>query len=294
MIIGLLVLLGLVFGSFVNALVWRFHEQAELAEASTSKGKGQSKPKKGAKLSSESPKLSAKDLSMVHGRSMCSNCHHELAPKDLVPLLSWLWLRGKCRYCGVKIQDNPLVEVTTAVLFVISYLWWPYVLQGVGLFQFVVWLAFVVAFVALTVYDLRWFTLPNRIVFPLIALAVVEVAIVAITKQDWHVAVDSAAGAAILFGLFYVLFQVSGGTWIGGGDVKLAAALGLLAGSAVQSLLLLFVSSLIGTIVSIPQLMKGKSGLRAKVPFGPFLLAATVVVVLFGVRIIDWYTGLLT
>jgi len=116
---------------------------------------------------------------------------------------------------------------------------------------------------------------------------------VASTKQDWHFALNAAGGAVLLFGLFYVLFQISDGAWIGGGDVKLAAALGLLAGSPVQALLLLFLSSLIGTLFSIPQLMKGKTGLRAKVPYGPFLLAATVIVVLWGHSIIDWYTGLL-
>jgi leader peptidase (prepilin peptidase)/N-methyltransferase len=289
MSIVILVLSGLIFGSFVNALTWRLHEQEGFRDK-----RQEIRDKKGSAKALKALDSKLKALSMLTGRSMCSNCGHELAAKDLVPLGSWLWLKGKCRYCGVKIQDNPWVEVTTAILFVVSYLWWPLALHGVGLFQFIVWLGFVVAFVALTVYDLRWFLLPNRIVFPLIGLAALEVAIVAITKQDGRFALDAVLGAVTLSGIFYVLFQVSGGAWIGGGDVKLALVLGLLAGTAVQSLLLLFISSVIGTIFSIPQLLKGKSGLKSKVPYGPFLLLATGVVVLFGTRIIDWYTGLLT
>lgn len=311
MVIVILVLSGLIFGSFVNALVWRFHEQAELTENKEQRTKnrehagGKRKGGKrldasahGAATASREPepsvsRLTPKELSMVHGRSMCSTCHHPLAAKDLVPVLSWLWLKGKCRYCGVKIQDNPAPELGTAALFVISYLCWPLPLHGLGLFRFIVWLGFLVTFVALTAYDVRWFTLPNRIVFPLIGLAVLEVLIIAVTNHDWRFALSAGGGALVLFGLFYILFQVSAGAWIGGGDVKLAIALGLLAGSVVQSILLLFASSVIGTLFSIPQLLKGKNGLRAKVPYGPFLLAATVLVVLWGQHIIDWYTGLL-
>jgi len=223
---------------------------------------------------------------------MCSHCGHELAAKDLIPVVSWLWLRGRCRYCGVKIQDNPLVEVSTGLLFVLSYLWWPLPVHGIGLFQFIVWLLFVVAFVALATYDLKWFILPDRIVFPLIAIAAAEVVITAVWRQDAWFALDAMLGALTLSGIFYVLFQFSGGAWIGGGDVKLAIVLGLLAGSPVQSLLVLFFASVIGTLCSIPILLKGKKGLKVQVPFVPFLLAGTFLVVQFGQQIINWYTNL--
>jgi leader peptidase (prepilin peptidase)/N-methyltransferase len=280
MIIVVLAVFGLIFGSFINALTWRFHEQDRLTHGKTKKGKAATQKR-------------LRELSMLHGRSMCSHCGHELAAKDLVPLFSWLYLRGKCRYCGVKIQDNPLVEVVTGLLFAASYIWWPLDLHGVGLFQFIVWLAFVVAFVALAVYDIRWFLLPNRIVFPAIGTAIIEVAVVAITSHDWRFALDAVLGGIIIYGIFYLLFQVSGGNWIGGGDVKLALALGLLAGTPVKALLVIFFASVIGTLFSVPQLLKGRKGLQVRVPFGPFLLAATVLVVLFGTSIVNWYTGLL-
>src|SRR5690348_8244818 len=115
MIVLLLGALGLGLGSFVNALVWRLHEQ-ELAEEEPKHKRAKGKARQ----------LSAKELSIVSGRSMCPDCHHELAPQDLIPVLSWLWLRGKCRYCSKPISwQYPLVELVTAALFIVSYLSWP-------------------------------------------------------------------------------------------------------------------------------------------------------------------------
>ena len=276
MIIALLGVLGLIFGSFVNALTWRVHEQETLAD------------KKGKKAEER-----RQALSIATGRSMCSHCGHELAAKDLVPVVSWLWLRGKCRYCHAKIQDNPLVEVTTGVLFALSYVLWPYDLHGVGLFQFVLWLGFVVGFVALAVYDLRWMLLPNRIVFPLIALAALQTVVRALWLRSWPELYEPLLGALIIFGLFWGLFQLSKGTWIGGGDVKLAVVLGLLAATPLKAFLVLFFASLFGTLVSIPFLLRGKQGLKMRIPFGPYLLVATVVVVLVGTTVVNWYQRLL-
>lgn len=285
-------LLGIVFGSFVNAFVWRLHEQAELAEKQKAKSKKQSKRK-----SNHSPQpsaLTASDLSITKGRSMCPNCHHTLAAKDLVPILSWLWLRGKCRYCGKPISGQyPLVELVTGLLFVLSFVTWPYALGGVGLYMFVFWLFYVVVFMMLAVYDLRWFLLPDKVVFPLIAVALVEVVSVAIWRRSWADLWQPLAGAGIIFGLFYLLFQVSKGAWIGGGDVKLAFALGLIVGSPVAAFLVLFFASLLGTLGSLPLLVKGRDNLKAHIPFGPYLLAATCIVFLYGNHIVDWYTRLL-
>lgn len=281
MIIVVLILLGLILGSFVNALVWRFHEQAELRENSVKS------PQKGSKVG-KAPTLD--ELSMVKGRSMCSNCHHELAPKDLIPLFSWLSLRGKCRYCGVKIQDSPLIELVLPILFVVSYLAWPFELSGLGLYQFVFWLVFLVGFMALAAYDFRWFLLPNRIVYPLIGVALVQLigqflfydaGLSDITNAIWGVVVAS--------GIFYVIYMVSNGTWIGGGDVKLGIVLGLIVGGPLKGMLLLFIASLIGTLIALPLLAAGKAERTSRLPFGPYLLVATFIVVLYGQQLIDLY-----
>jgi leader peptidase (prepilin peptidase) / N-methyltransferase len=276
MVIVLLCLLGIVLGSFVNALVWRLHETDALAG---NKGKAAAERRQA--------------LSIATGRSMCPHCSHELATKDLVPVLSWLSLRGKCRYCRVAISwQYPVVELLTGVLFVVSYLAWPLAMHGVGLFQFVLWLLFVVAFVALAVYDVRWFLLPDKIVLPLALLAALQTVVVALwghhTAQLWQ----PALSACIIFGLFWGLFQASKGTWIGGGDVKLAITLGLLAGTPLGAFLVMFFAALLGTLASLPLLVKGKRGLKMHIPFGPYLLLATIVVVLYGAPMVDWYQNL--
>jgi leader peptidase (prepilin peptidase) / N-methyltransferase len=266
-VIGLCIL-GLCFGSFTNALVWRIHEQA--------------KPKK---------KRVAKDreLSITRGRSMCPQCQHLLAWYDLLPVLSWIGLRGKCRYCMRSISPQyPLVELFTALLFVVSYYNWPYALNGQGTVLFAFWLVFLVGFMALTVYDLRWMLLPDRIVFPMQGLALVYTAVrIALNGNYRSLILGAILAVVCMAGLFYTLFQVSKGKWIGGGDVKLAVVLGLLVGGPLESLLVIFLASLLGSLVSIPLLLRGKAKMR--IPFGPLLIIATIIVYLFGATLLSWY-----
>ncbi len=283
MVILTLLILGLCLGSFVNALVWRLHKQMELEEA---------RPVKKA-VAKTSKKLTSEDLSITKGRSMCSHCHHPLAAKDLLPLVSYLWLRGKCRYCHRPILDTPAAELLTPLLFVVSYLSWPYGFEGRGLFLIVLWLIFLVGFVALAIYDFKWQLLPDRIVFPLIGIGVVQVLVVAtVFDGGLQSLLGAALGAAIGSGIFYILFMVSGGAWIGFGDVKLGIVLGLLAGSASGAFLTIFLASLIGTLVAVPLLASGRATRTSHLPFGPFLLAGSIIVVLYGGRMLAWYQGL--
>lgn len=260
MMLLLLIVLGLIFGSFINAYVWRLH-----------KGKD-----------------------WVRGRSECTHCHHVLAAKDLVPVFSYLWLRGKCRYCRGSIEDTPLAEVLLAVWFAVSFLWWPYGFEGAGLFQFVGWLIASVMLVSLLIYDKRWFLLPDKVTYPL-ALLAATIVVSRTVFFDVRVGLMLLAGvsALILTSLFYLMFQVSKGRWIGGGDVKLAIALGLFAGTPLKAFLLLFVASLAGTIVMLPSLLTGKAKRNTQIPFGPFLIVGLLITVLFGDSIISWYTALL-
>lgn len=271
MIVALLVVGGLAFGSFVNALVWRLHKQATAKHMT---------------------KAQKKKLSIVSGRSMCVHCHHELAWMDLMPVISWLSLRGKCRYCGHKIEDSPIVEIGTAILFVGSYMAWPFAWDGAGIILFGLWLVFLVSFMALVVYDLRWMELPNKIVYPLIGLAIVQVGVMMVMSDEpFETLLGAFWGFLVIGGLFYVLFQLSGGRWIGGGDVKLSFMIGLLVGGPLHSLLVIFLASLGGTLISVPLMATKRVDVRSRVPFGPFLLAATIVVYLYGTRISDWYIG---
>lgn len=282
--------LGLILGSFVNALVWRLHEQLELSEAIAQAIR---KPRARQRLGKLQDRM--RRLSILRGRSMCPACGHELAAKDLVPLISWLTMRCRCRYCRKPISwQYPLVEAATAVLFAISYLWWPLPWSAIGVFSFCLWLVFVTMFMALAVYDLRWFLLPDRIVFPLIGLAAVEAILMAtVFRGGWQSLLHGLWGVAVAAGLFCGLYIVSRGKWIGFGDVKLAIVLGLLVGGPLSAILLIFIASLIGSFIAVPLLLRGRATAMTPLPFGPFLLLATVAVVLFGGYITHWYTSLL-
>jgi prepilin signal peptidase PulO-like enzyme (type II secretory pathway) len=272
MIVLMLITLGVCLGSFTNALVWRLHEQAKLAA------------EKKAELA---------ELSVLRGRSMCPKCKHQLAVQDLIPVVSWISLGGKCRYCHRPISwQYPLVELLTAGLFIFSWVFWPSALAGIGLFEFVFWLIFITGLTALAVYDLKWFLLPNRIVYPLIGLALVQLLLILVFYHGGFSTLSSTFwGVLIAAGIFYVLFQLSHGKWIGGGDVKLGVLLGMLVGGPLNSILMLFIASCTGTLLSLPFVITGRARRDTHLPFGPLLVIGVIVVRLFGVSITHWLTG---
>lgn len=305
MILVLLIGLGLILGSFVNALVWRLHAQDEIREKLEALEAGKSEGLAASPRSIKSTK-SQKDtngqikrltaeleaLSIARGRSMCSLCGHRLTAKDLIPFFSWLWLRGKCRYCRKPIADPPVIELVVPGLFVVSYLAWPMALQDYGLAAFILWLVFIVGFVALSLYDIRWFLLPDRIVWPLVGLAVLQVVVQAtLFDGGWQVIVTALWGVVLASGVFLVLFLIAerlGKEWIGFGDVKLGLVLGLLVGGPLPAILVLYLASLLGLLASLPGIIRHRMTRTSLIPFGPFLMAACILVVLFGGAMTDW------
>lgn len=273
MVVAVLVVFGLCLGSFINALVYRLHWQETHEKAGVAE---------------------KKLYSIRKGRSLCPSCKHQLSSKDLIPVFSWLMLKGKCRYCKQPISwQYPFVEASTALLFVASYLYWPYGLSAWGnILAFVLWLVFLTGFMALAVYDFKYLILPNRIIFPLGFLAVTGLVIETIASHDLQAAKTATIGLLIGGGIFYVLFQISNGAWIGGGDVKLGFLLGLLVGGPGPAFLMLFLASALGSIYSTPMLLTRKAGPRSRIPFGPFLIVAAILVQLFGASIISWYENL--
>lgn len=268
----IVLVVGVCLGSFINALVWRVYQQA---------------------LPAKRRVASKADLSITKGRSICTNCQHQLAWYDLIPVASWLTLGGKCRYCHKKIGwQYPLIELLTAALFGLSYLYWPMQLGStLSYLQFVLWLLALVLMVALAVYDLRWQLLPNRLVLPLTVVAFVAAGLqlVASSASVASQLLSLVMAVVCLPGLFYLLFQLSKGKWIGGGDVKVAVSLALLVASPTRALLVLFVASLLGTLASLPGLASKKLKQSSRIPFGPYLIVGTIVVVLFGVELVAWY-----
>jgi prepilin signal peptidase PulO-like enzyme (type II secretory pathway) len=280
MFISILVVLGLCFGSFVNALVFRLHMQSKQARATSR----ESRAKK-----AQSSKLKAQ-YSIIHGRSMCVECKHTLGFWDLLPVISWVALKGKCRYCKKPISwQYPAVELATAGLFVTSYIFWPNALAGLEYIVFGLWLAIIVGFMALIVYDIRWMLLPNRVVFPLYFVGLTLVLVRFIQTPEPLTILNTLTAVLVGGGLFYALFQFSKGRWIGGGDVKLGFLLGALVGRPDHAFLMLFIASVLGCLYILPGLVTKKLGKSSRVPFGPFLMVATIIVVLFGNDIIIWY-----
>jgi prepilin signal peptidase PulO-like enzyme (type II secretory pathway) len=275
MIIEIIVfaVLGLAFGSFVNALVWRVHEQAK------------------------KKKLKSVNLSIVNGRSVCVHCKHVLAWNDLIPVFSWLFLHGKCRYCKKPIEDSPLVEVSMALVFILSYVLWPKDINAGGQWVLLItWLAVSVGLMALLVYDAKWMMLPNRILYPTFFIAAVG-RLVYLTGFESHKGRALLAwllSVAVASGIFWLLFMVSKGRWIGYGDVRLGLITGTVLADPAKSFLMIILGSLLGTLFILPALALGKKNLASKLPYGPFLIGATLLVVLFGDKIIDWYTNLMS
>lgn len=228
--------------------------------------------------------------SITKGRSMCPSCGTQLKVADLIPVVSWLYLRGKCRYCHKPISIMyPVVEVVTAILFVLSYIYWPLSFNSEGIFCLIVWLILLINLIALAVYDIRWLTLPNKILYPLFGLVGLQIlAKVIFFSAGPHYILNVLFGLLIGGGIFYVLFQISGGKWIGGGDVKLGALLGLYLGNATLAILMIFFASVIGSLYSLPLIASGKINRKALIPFGPFLIVAAIILTLFGSSIMSW------
>lgn len=279
----LLGLLGLFIGSFVGATVWRLRARQLRADETA-----------GEKIShAESHEVSKlKKTSLLKDRSVCLHCGHQLEWYDLIPLISWLSLQGKCRYCRRPIGwTEPVVELSMAVFFAVSYLHWPTLLTtGFEVAHLAVWLATGTVLAILFIYDMRWFLLPNPIVFTAIGLGIVNVGV---TLVDGHFALAQIMNiiyaCVVLSGIYYLIYILSRHKWVGFGDVKLGLALALSLADWQLAILALFFANLIGTIIFLPLMVGGKVKRQAHVPFGPLLIGGWLIAGLFGAQIISWY-----
>ena len=295
MIIAFLFIIGVVFGSFVNALVWRLRQQIDDDGEPVGKVKGYRVKGKEIRGKKGKSNIKSGEYSILKGRSMCPNCKHVLAWYDLVPVFSWLSLGGKCRYCKKPISwQYPLIELLTGLLFAISYLAWPLgFAQSWAIVSFVGWLLILVGLVALAVYDAKWMLLPNRIIYPLIIITCASLALQFILGRPIKDILPIIGAVVVAGGIFWVLYQVSKGKWVGGGDIKLGILAGLLLTRPTQAFLYLFVASVLGLVYSVPLMLTKRLTTTSKVPFGPFLIASLIIVVLWGAKITDWYGRLL-
>jgi leader peptidase (prepilin peptidase)/N-methyltransferase len=232
---------GLVFGSFLNVLIHRL-------------------PRK---------------ESIVRPGSRCPGCGRALGWKENLPVVSWLWLKGRCAGCRAPIALRyPLVEVAAAGVLLLVWL-------RFGLtVPFFVFAPFALAMVALFVIDLEHQLLPDAITLPGIALGV------ALSPWNPHVTwLGSLLGAALGYGLLWGLAEayerLRGVSGLGGGDIKLAAMIGAFAGpkSVIEVLLL---ASLVGVLFGLALVALRRAGMQDPIPFGCFLTPAALLVALLG------------
>ena len=254
---GLLILvgiLGLIIGSFLNVVIWRV----------------------------------PRGESLVAPPSHCPSCEHPVRPRDNVPVLSWLLLRGRCRDCGARISVRyPLVEVLTAGVFVV-------LAARIGLEpELPAFLYLGAAGVALALIDLDVKRLPNVIVLPSYLVALVALGAAAVVDGEADDILRAVLGMLALFGFYFAL------AWIypagmGFGDVKLAGVLGIYLGWLGWPELLTgtFLGFLLGGLVGGALMAAHRAGRKSKIPFGPFMLVGALIGICCGGALADLYLDL--
>lgn len=248
---------GLCFGSFLNAVIYRLENKESLLT-----------------------------------RSHCPYCQRSLGAKDLIPVLSFLFLRGKCRYCQKAISPQyPLVELTAAILFVlISY--WSLVICHLPFLFTIYYLLITSALMVIFVFDLKHYLIPDEIVYSAIGFILVFNFWLLfnghLIPQRFLIYLFSGLAAA---GFFLLIVLISKGKWMGGGDVKLAFLMGLFLGFP-QIVVALFLAFLSGAVIGVSLILLDKKTIKSEMPFGPFLIFATFLAFFWGQLMVNWYFGL--
>jgi len=252
---------GLVFGSFLNVVVHRVPRQE----------------------------------SIVRPGSRCPSCGHELSAADNIPVISWLLLKGRCRYCRAPISARyPAGELLTAAVWMLAVLrrdqLVPPGTAGGEDWQLLAFLPFLWVLVALSLIDLEHKILPNKIVYPSVVIGVPLLAITAAMGpglDPWVRALLGGVAGAAGF-LIVALISPAG---MGMGDVKLAGLIGLFLGYLGWGRLVVsfFAAFAIGAVVGIALMVAGKAGRKTAIPFGPFMALGAVISALAGQTLLDMY-----
>ena len=275
-LIALAGLLGLLVGSFLNVVIYRMPKMMEQQWASEC-----------SELSGVVAETAVEKLSLMSPRSRCSNCGHFLSWYENIPVISYIFLRGKCSVCGTSFGLRyPAVELATACLFAFCAWRWGSTLTAAA------WCGFSAALLALAFIDWDTTLLPDDITLPLLWAGLILSAVqlnpgVTLSAALW----GAVAGYMSLWLVYWAFKLVTGKEGMGYGDFKLFAALGAWFGwTALVPIILM--ASVIGALVGIA--MKLSNGLRegGYVPFGPFLAAAGFTAMVFGAQSILQFAGL--
>ena len=251
--LSFLFIFGLIIGSFINVLVYRSIHQED-----------------------------SKNLF-----SICPKCKHSLSPLDLVPLLSFLILKAKCRYCDKPISWSYFVgELSTSLLFVLvgSY----YLNDPIAL---VYSLIIVSLLIALLFTDLYYGILPDRLILSGVVTSGLFLVTTALYRGDILSLLGNVLSAVASFIFFFLFIYFSKGKAMGGGDAKLGFWLGLFLGFP-GTLVALFIAFLTGGLIGVMLILTKTRRFGQTVPFGPFLVIGSLIAYLWGNQIFNWYLNL--
>ncbi len=268
---------GLIIGSFLNVVIYRLENGEKI----------------------------------VNDRSRCLSCKHILNWQDLIPVFSFIFLKGKCRYCSNKISiQYPLVEIMTGILFVLIFNFQFSIFSEFSIFNFqflyLLFLFYVSStFIVIFVYDLKHYIIPDKIIYPAIIITFIYKLFEILKFNHWELignwkleignltTIFNPFIAAILAGgFFYTIIIITKGKGMGGGDVKLAFLMGLILGWPVI-LIALFLAFILGSVIGIFLILAGRKKMGSMIPFGPFLIIGTFVGLFWGEKIIKWYLNLI-
>lgn len=241
-------------------------------------------------------------------RSHCPKCKHQLAWYDNIPLFSYLFLLGKCRYCKKKISiQYPTVEFVVAVLFVLAF-YINFSSQTIDSYLLYLDISFInLNFIVLMlrdwivisimtivfIYDLRWYLILDKVMIPsVIVVLLINFYLGYFGGEPWRNLWNLSISAIIGGGFFLSQFVISRGKWIGGGDIRFGFLMGLILGfpGILVALMLAYIS---GAIIGVALIAVGKKKMSSQVPFGVFLATATIVSLFWAENIIEWYWNLL-
>ncbi|MBW2582763.1 MAG: prepilin peptidase [Deltaproteobacteria bacterium] len=245
-------LMGLCIGSFLNVCIYRLPESK----------------------------------SIVHPRSMCPNCDTLIPFYDNIPLFSYLWLKGQCRRCKVKISMRyPMVELLGGLVALGTYLRFGLTIETL------IYYVFIAALLVVTFIDLDHRIIPDVITLPGIPICfAASFALPAITYKDALLGILVGGGSLFLVAWVYTILTKKEG--MGGGDIKLLAMMGAIVGWK-GVLFTIFVASLVGTLAGFAVMLQSRKGMKLAVPFGPFLSIGSITYIFFGTELVTWYLNLL-
>ena len=265
---------GLAIGSFLNVVIHRLPRMME------HEWKAQC-----AELAGGNPVATGPRYNLVVPRSHCPQCNAPLRVSDNIPVVSWLLLKGKCAHCGTKISARyPIVEALTAALSAVVAFKFGFTTETL------LALVFTWTLVALTFIDADTTLLPDDLTLPLLWLGL-GANVLGIFAPLKDAVIGAIAGYLVLWSIYWLFKLATGKEGMGYGDFKLLAALGAWMGwKALLPIVLL--SSLVGAVVGIALIVLAKRGREIPIPFGPYLAAAGLIVMLAGDALTRWFIPL--